>query len=136
MHYASGGPGRGKEASIVLSQEFSKNSRPLIFSGAVVLFSIFFRERGDVFMVFMVWDHGSRPWILVLRFKSFYEHFPLFIGLLILFKITYKLTIYEYIPLNFNQRWSRSILERRNGTRHFLDFCVKWRFMDFESNGI
>ena len=42
------------------------------------------------FMVFLCLSHKQK----------LQEHFPLFIGLLILFEITYKLTIYEYIPLN------------------------------------
>ena len=45
------------------------------------------------FMVFLCLSHKQK----------LQEHFPLFIGLLILFEITYKLTIYEYIPLKTNQ---------------------------------
>ena len=41
------------------------------------------------FMVFLCLSHKQK----------LQEHFPLFIGLLILFEITYKLTIYEYLPL-------------------------------------
>ena len=48
------------------------------------------------FMVFLCLSHKQK----------LQEHSPLFIGLLILFEITYKLTIYEYIPLKdaFQQR--------------------------------
>ena len=41
------------------------------------------------FMVFLCLSHKQK----------LQESFPLFIGLLILIEITYKLTIYEYIPL-------------------------------------
>ena len=42
------------------------------------------------FMVFLCLSHKQK----------LQEHFPFFIRLLILFEITYKLTIYEYIPLH------------------------------------
>ena len=51
------------------------------------------------FMVFLCLSHKQK----------LQEHFPLFIGLLILFEITYKLTIYEYIPLNLPGKVNDSI---------------------------
>ena len=53
------------------------------------------------FMVFLCLSHKQK----------LQEHFPLFIGLLILFEMTYKLTIYEYIPLKEDRqkRWGSSL---------------------------
>ena len=62
------------------------------------------------FMVFLCLSHKQK----------LQEHFPLFIGLLILFKITYKLTIYEYIPLQ-NVGQKEPVLCNKQ-TLHTMDF--------------
>ena len=75
------------------------------------------------FMVFLCLSHK----------RKLQEHFPLFIGLLILFEITYKLTISEYNPLKRSKELKVALIRHWIQTLDKGPICTEtfYRLRDF-----